>query len=726
MKPLIITSLIFFILPILSYSQSDSWSNYFTGNEIHSLSESPNYIWAATECRIARISKEDYSVQFLKHTDQDQEACISYIHREIVATEDDHLWVGGFNNGLFYYNGAEWIHYDTIFGINFAVDLNNHLWFEGSNGNLFELYENTLHEYPIPGSTYNPIQQITTDMNAQVWMASEEGLIHFDGNEFSTYTTENSDLPADYLTSVYADIENNLWVSGIFTPDTTFNVDSVFLARYAEGEWTVFTESNSNLPQHGRIYDIEIDQNENIWLVTYPRLFKFDGDEWSVQYVTQGAYFTHSLVDLLIGSDNEVFLATWGKGLLKYNGASSDWDRVNTANSGLPGNRVKAIEFDESNTLWIGTSQYSSNFTFNQKGFASFSNDNWVQYNDPESNVPYDASSFTKDQNNNLWAANPDALYKLNSSDWVKYSHELYTVNKISADYDNNIWIPSGDHPIYKYNGSFTQYPIPGISVYYQPKSAGFGPDGSKWFGTLYRLAYEQGSTWTIYDYTNSGLPTSPNIQEIKFDLSNNLWIAGKGMVKYNGNTWTQYKTKNDGTDFNLVYCMEIAENGEIWFGTFKYGLLKFDQTNWIRFNTDNSTLLGNTIFDITFGPEGKIWVGTDCGLSVFEGLGGDTITVSNIITGLDEQIASNEEMSVFPNPFQNDTKIYIDIDDNEIPVCSIFSITGKFICNLSNYQVENGRATFALDSQKIKYPGIYILQVKLKNKTKIVKLVKQ
>ena len=194
MKPLIITSLFFFILPILSYSQSDSWSNYFTGNEINSITESPNYIWVATECRIARISKEDNSVQFLKHTDQDQEACISYIHREIVATEDDHLWVGGFNNGLFYYNGAEWIHYDTIFGINFTVDLNNHLWFEGSNDfNLYELYENTLHEYPIPGSTYNPIQQITTDLNAEVWMASEEGLIHFDGSEFSTYTAQNSD-----------------------------------------------------------------------------------------------------------------------------------------------------------------------------------------------------------------------------------------------------------------------------------------------------------------------------------------------------------------------------------------------------------------------------------------------------------------------------------------------------------------------------------------------------
>ncbi|HRX97868.1 MAG TPA: two-component regulator propeller domain-containing protein, partial [Bacteroidales bacterium] len=552
------------------------------------------------------------------------------------------------------------------------------------------------------------------------------GLIHFDGSEFSTYTAQNSDLPANYLTSVHANIENSIWVSGAFIPDTTFNIDSVFIARFSEGEWTVYTESNGNLPQNGRIYDVETDQDENIWVVTYPRLFKFDGDEWSVQYVTQGGYFTHFLNDLLIDSNNEIFLATRGKGLLKFNGGSSDWDRVNTANSGLPGNRVKAIEFDESNTLWIGTSQYSSNFTFNQKGFGSYSNDNWVQYNDPESNVPYDANSFTKDQNNNLWAANPDALYKLNSSDWVKYSHELYTVNKISADYDNNIWIPSGDDPIHRFNGSFTQYPIPGISVYYQPQSAGFGPDGSKWFGTLYRLACEQGSTWTIYDYTNSGLPTSPNIQEIKFDLSNNLWIAGKGMVKYNGYTWTQYKTKNDGTDFNLVYCMEIADNGEIWFGTFKYGLLKFDQTNWIRFNTDNSTLLGNTIFDITFGPEGKIWVGTDCGLSVFEGLGGDTITVSNIITGLDEQIASNEEMSVFPNPFQHDTKIRIDIDDNEIPACSIFSITGKFICNLSNYQVENGRATFALDSQKIKYPGIYILQVKLKNNTKIVKLVKQ
>jgi len=83
------------------------------------------------------------------------------------------------------------------------------------------------------------------------------------------------------------------------------------------------------------------------------------------------------------------------------------------------------------------------------------------------------------------------------------------------------------------------------------------------------------GSAWTVYNSTNSGLVDNI-IWAVKVDSSGNLWIGtdGHSLIKFDGSTWTTYSTSNSGLPSNAVYSMAIDKQGNKWFGTYS-GLAK-------------------------------------------------------------------------------------------------------------------------------------------------------
>lgn len=69
----------------------------------------------------------------------------------------------------------------------------------------------------------------------------------------------------------------------------------------------------------------------------------------------------------------------------------------------------------------------------------------------------------------------------------------------------------------------------------------GIDPQNNKWFGTDSGLVKFDGTNWTRYDTTNSGL-LNDWVEAIAFDKEGNCWIScfeNLGVTKFDGTSWT-------------------------------------------------------------------------------------------------------------------------------------------------------------------------------------------
>src|SRR3989339_1680238 len=62
---------------------------------------------------------------------------------------------------------------------------------------------------------------------------------------------------------------------------------------------------------------------------------------------------------------------------------------------------------------------------------------------------------------------------------------------------------------------------------------------GNIWIGSYRSLVkYDQSTTWTIYNSSNSLVPNDNNVVDVAVDNSNNIWACtyASGLLSYNGN----------------------------------------------------------------------------------------------------------------------------------------------------------------------------------------------
>nr|HMT30362.1 hypothetical protein [Bacteroidia bacterium] len=140
-----------------------------------------------------------------------------------------------------------------------------------------------------------------------------------------------------------------------------------------------------------------------------------------------------------------------------------------------------------------------------------------------------------------------------------------------------------------------------------------------KWISfDAFGLGIYNGSSWTVYNSGNSGLP-SDSINCTIILNQTDAWIATKaGAVLKAGNNWTVYNTSNSGLPSNNITAI-IEYGGFTYFGT-NNGLARFDGINWTVFNTSNSGIANDSITKIISGFNGDLFIGTRNGLSNLTG----------------------------------------------------------------------------------------------------------
>jgi len=543
---------------------------YFTGwKEVLSLADEGRYLWVGTQGGgLVRLDKT--TGQFIIYNSRNS-ALPSNDVTAIVIDGSGSKWIGTDGGGLAKFDGLNW----TVYGLR-----------------------------------ENYVRAIAIDGSGNKWIGTwGGGVAKFDGTEWTEYLPSNSGLPDEHVTAIAIDPSGNKWIG-------TYGRG---LAKFDGTNWTVYNTSNSAL-RSNFIGAIAIDASGNKWIgTTYGGgLAMFDDTNWTVYM--PGSEVSAITID---GSGNK-WIGTWGA-LAKFDGTK--WTLYNTSNSGLPDNRVAAIAIDGSSNVWVGTPGGLANFDGTHWTVYTVLPDNWI-------------GAIAIDGQGNKWIGTGGGLAKFDGTKWTVYNTSnsalpSNVVVAISIDGSSNKWIGTwgGGLACLRRDATWTVYDTSNSGLPSNYVSAiAIDRSGSKWIGTRPSwsasghevgggLAKFDGTNWTVYNASNSGLPSNW-VNAVAIDGSGNQWIGTwSGLAKFDGANWTVYNKANSGLPDNYVGAIAVDAYGHEWIGAYSWwdsksvsagagGLAKFDGQNWTVYNRSNSPLPSNDIAEIAIDGSGNKWIG--------------------------------------------------------------------------------------------------------------------
>lgn len=212
-------------------------------------------------------------------------------------------------------------------------DRNNGLWVRNSK-ELFvrNAQTNTINRLVSLSGDDGLFEFIAVDNSNNIWAGGlQTGLYRIDGQlNITQYTTDNSDLPTNSMTSIHIDRNDVIWIA-------LWENEGVL--KITEDNWTFYNSGNSGITGQN-IWCLVTDENEDLWIGTgYDNeelsLMRFDGQDWEVMNPRNDQNeIIRGTVRKLYSDDNRIYVVSvhsvnsrFGSNeLLTYDGIS--WNKV--------------------------------------------------------------------------------------------------------------------------------------------------------------------------------------------------------------------------------------------------------------------------------------------------------------------------------------------------------------------------------------------------------------
>lgn len=237
-----------------------SWTHYTTGDGLaHNYSwavinDSQGNIWFSTS-RDSTITKYDGNSFVNTKINGVFEECI-------YEDQAGNIWFGSYSgDGVAKFDGANWYYYGEAIGnfggqvVSIAEDINGNMYFASSNG-IIKYDGNSWSNFSLPLSDIY-VSEIFYDSQGNTWFASYgEGFFSFDGSTWTTYTLSDGALSA--CEDISEDPSGNLWFGGAHS-----------IVKYDGNTWTPFSSSEGLAAAYSIIYALYADNQGDIWTGTY-------------------------------------------------------------------------------------------------------------------------------------------------------------------------------------------------------------------------------------------------------------------------------------------------------------------------------------------------------------------------------------------------------------------------------------------------------------------------
>lgn len=474
------------------------------------------------------------------------------------------------------------------------------------------------------------------DREGLIWIASQTGLVSWDGYRFRTYISDPGmpdSLPSSYVNALYEDHDNRLWVGtdsgglarldritgrfwkigagagGLSSPrvfalapdganglwvGTGAGLDRLDFAtgkvrRQADGA------TPPGLPAE-RVNALLVDRLDNLWVGTFKGLYVLRAGSRSFQPVPTAIATSDAIEIWQLAEDKSgrIWVSTRGTGAFVVEpgtfSARQVRDSEHLDGKGLESDWVVSIVDAGGDRVWLGTWA---------QGIVQVDTRTWATRqlrHDPAvpgSIAMNDVPALLRDRSGLVWAGGPNLLDSIDPtqraiSTW--YGNDGYLsvgtraeVTSVLVRPDGSVWFGSdnGGLDIVPPDGSRGRHLVPQDG---QPRTALPGsavlamagtPDGAVYIGTAKGLYRTRDDGHSVERVDLAGLSVTALIRALCVD-GDRMWIGGASGLVYVDRIAQGGKAESvptlQGEDVDIL---DRAEDGSLWVGT-ATGLLRY------------------------------------------------------------------------------------------------------------------------------------------------------
>lgn len=315
------------------------------------------------------------------------------------------IWCGSAYNGVYYFEKG--VHYFQHFMGEKSDNLNisssnvwnfnyidNKLWIATRGGiNIYNPQNQSLEILDeSDGLASNECRYIFKDSRDNVWIATNDAGVHVYNLESKKFTTHYHTKSSKYNIS-----DNNVWHvaednNGYIWLATLNGLNRI---NYIKNEVKVFKRiPDSNSISSNHVYNILVD-DDKLWIATLNGLNLYENGKFTVFKHRQddsNSLSTNKLFSITKGEMNNLWIATWGGGLNRFNIKTKRVDFFTTKN-GLSNNVVYNIINTNDGYLWMSTNNGISKFNIFSEQFDNFYVEDGVQSAEFNLNAAYYSQS---------------------------------------------------------------------------------------------------------------------------------------------------------------------------------------------------------------------------------------------------------------------------------------------------------------------------------------------
>ena len=270
------------------------------------------------------------------------------------------------------------------------------------------------------------VRTIKQDRQGNIWLASNEGIIRYDGKSFTNIT---GNLSSDRFFSVLEDRKGNFWFgtygSGIY---------------YYDGRFFQHFTTKQGLANN-QVSTIYEDKTGNIWFGANGGVSRYDGKSF-LNFTTEGGLSTKDVNSIIEDKTGKFWFGTRGNTYV-YDGKTF----TVFTNNGNPFTNVWSIIEDRKGILWLGGG--NGLWRYDGSTFTKFT-ENFVNY-------------VYEDKKGNIWTtgSKDKRMFAFSRYDEKSLSNKKPTVTVITQSLnlfgileanDGSIWFGAFDG-VYRYDG---------------------------------------------------------------------------------------------------------------------------------------------------------------------------------------------------------------------------------------------------------------------------------
>ncbi|SOE20507.1 Two component regulator propeller [Spirosomataceae bacterium TFI 002] len=591
---------------------------------LSTIQDSNGFIWIGTSNGLSRF--DGYGFKHYQSDYEDSTAIAGDFIYCMEADDDGKIWIGHYEAGLDLFNpksGKVEKHFNEFPGPNAIPDNKiTRIWLEKSKSRLwigtskehFVWYNKTKNKIEIPVLKKHPDHKTPLpERNSfydfkpnplnkdEYWMATNDGLALYN--------------------------EKTQYIRYYYSKDAT-----------------------GGLTTNNRMRKLHI-KGDKIWIVSRggDGLMCFDmiNKTWEVYPSTNQS--NNLIVDLFEKTNNELWLATIGSGLMSFDINDKTFNSFNKSDNKsyyLRGLDVRNIFEDKEKNVWVSTTKGLGFYTnYNQffplqkitSGTQASLNERTPMCFGDDSSYIYIGLSETKG------LVKVDKKNNTQSLITLKGNTENFHIYRIVQRPNGEIWITSS-LGILSYKSKEKslrrQTFINNQLIDNRIHSLYFLNNNSLLIGSRYEGIFECDLTennFTNLTKENFGLVHDRFIHEIVKDHNGNIWIGTeRGISVINFKKKKVIKNFSLSEGYKVIYRLSEDENGIMWASSESQGVFGFstDKLTRVKTITKKDGLTSNAIQHIAADMVGSLWISTQQGLCKYN-LSDSSIQVFNTQNGL-------------------------------------------------------------------------------------------